>query len=76
MISGGLVPQIQNDAIYALPHLYISGLWLSSSGTGTTISVAPGAARDANNIMDMVVGLTNYFGNDVPPVVFEHGRSQ
>lgn len=59
--------QIQNDAVYALPHLYISGLTIAPAST-TLLSVAPGAARDQNNIMDMVVGLSNYFGNINPAV--------
>ena len=74
MISGGAVPQSQNDAIYSLPHLYISGLQIySAAPTGaTSIVVAPGAARDSNNILDMVVGLQNYAGLDVPPLVFQN----
>ncbi len=60
--------QVQNEAIYALPHLYISGLKLSvaTPTAGTVICVAPGAARDSSNSIDMVVGLQNYFGIDVP----------
>lgn len=57
--------QIQNDAVYALPHLYLSGLSIAPAST-TLLSVAPGAARDQNNVMDMVVGLQNYFGNVNP----------
>jgi hypothetical protein len=60
-------PQIQNDTIYALPHLYLSGLSISPAST-TLLSVAPGAARDANNVIDMVVGLQNYFGNVNPAI--------
>lgn len=60
-------PQIQNDAIYALPHLYVQGLSISPAST-TLLAVAPGAARDSNNIMDMVVGLQNYFGNTNPAI--------
>ena len=60
-------PQIQNDAIYALPRLYTSGLSISPAST-TLLAVAPGAARDSNNVMDMVVGLQNYFGNTNPAV--------
>ncbi len=60
-------PQIQNDAIYSLPHLYLSGLTISPAST-TVLAVAPGAARDSNNILDMVVGLQNYFGVDLPAV--------
>lgn len=57
--------QIQNEAVYSLPHLYTSGLQLSCAST-TLLAVAPGAARDSNNTIDMVVGLQNYFGIDVP----------
>lgn len=62
------IPQIQNEAVYALPHLYLTGLQLSSNApTGATaIIVAPGAARDSTNSIDMVVGLQNYFGIDNP----------
>ena len=62
-------PQIQNDAIYALPHLYISGLTISPAST-TVLAVAPGAARDSNNIIDMVVGLQNYAGIDNPALQY------
>lgn len=66
-------PQIQNETIYALPHLYISGLQLSAvvpSGA-TSVAISPGAARDSTNSIDMVVGLQNYFGIDNPAVVFQ-----
>lgn len=63
--------QIQNDAIYSLPHLYISGLSIAPAST-TLLSVAPGAARDSNNILDMVVGLQNYFGNDNPALQIQN----
>lgn len=65
-------PQLQNETIYALPHLYIQGLQLSAATpTGATvIAVAPGAARDSTNSIDMVVGLQNYFGIDNPAVQF------
>ena len=61
-------PQIQNDAIYPLPHLYITGLQLSAATptAATVVCVSPGAARDSNNILDMVVGLQNYAGIDNP----------
>lgn len=74
MISGGLVPQIQNDAIYSLPRLYIQGLWLSAAAptAATAIIVAQGAARDSNNILDMVVGLQNYAGIDLPAAQFQN----
>lgn len=51
--------QIQNETVYALPHLYITGLQLSPAST-TVLAVAPGAARDSSNSIDMVVGLQNY----------------
>lgn len=62
-------PQIQNEAIYALPHLYISGLQISYAST-TILGIAPGAARDSSNSIDMVVGLQNYFGIDNPALLF------
>ncbi len=66
-------PQMQNEAVYALPHLYIQGLQLSvaTPTAGTIIAVAPGAARDSTNSIDMVVGLQNYFGIDVPAEQFQ-----
>lgn len=74
MISGGSVPQIQSDAIYSLPRLYISGLWLSAATptAATSVVVAPGAARDSNNVLDMVVGLQNYAGIDLPASQFQN----
>jgi hypothetical protein len=63
------MPQIQNETIYALPHLYISGLSISPAST-TLLAIAPGAARDSTNSIDMVVGLQNYFGINNPPLQF------
>jgi hypothetical protein len=65
-------PQIQNETIYALPHLYVQGLQLSAATptAATVIVVAPGAARDSTNSIDMVVGLQNYFGIDNPVQLF------
>lgn len=65
-------PQIQNEAIYALPHLYVQGLQLSAATptAATVVCVAPGAARDSTNSIDMVVGLQNYFGIDNPAQQF------
>lgn len=59
---------VQNDAVYSLPHLYLERLQIySAAPTGaTSIVVAPGAARDINNALDMVVGLANYAGNVLP----------
>lgn len=47
--------QVQNNLVYALPHLYIQGLNVSVA-SNTVIALAPGAARDANNNIDMEVG--------------------
>jgi len=65
-------PQIQNETIYALPHLYIQGLQLSAATplAATVVAIAPGAARDSSNSIDMVVGLQNYFGIDNPAQLF------
>lgn len=65
-------PNIQNETIYALPHLYIQGLQLSAATptAATVVAIAPGAARDSNNAIDMVVGLQNYFGIDNPAQLF------
>lgn len=65
-------PQIQNEAIYALPHLYVQGLQLSAATptAATVVAIAPGAARDSTNSIDMVVGLQNYFGIDNPAQQF------
>lgn len=71
MISGGLVPQVQNDPIYSLPRLYIQGLQLSVYST-TILAVAPGAARDSNNNIDMVVGFANLQGNILPAIQFQN----
>lgn len=66
------IAQIQNETIYALPRLYISGLQLSAATptAATVICVAPGAARDSTNSIDMVVGLQNYFGIDNPAALY------
>lgn len=65
-------PQIQNETIYGLPHLYIQGLQLSAATptAATVVAIAPGAARDSTNSIDMVVGLQNYFGIDNPAQLF------
>lgn len=67
-------PQIQNETIYALPRLYIQGLQLSAATptAATQIAVAPGAARDSTNSIDMVVGLQNYFGITNPATQFQN----
>jgi hypothetical protein len=73
MSSSSFVPQVQNDMIYSLPHLYIQGLQLSTAAplASAVIAVSPGAARDSSNILDMVVGLQNYSGIDNPALLFQ-----
>lgn len=68
------IVQVQNETIYALPHLYINGLSIAPAST-TLLSVAPGAARDSTNSIDMVVGLTNYFGINNPELQFQNYQS-
>ena len=63
-------PQVQNDPIYSLPHLYISGLNISIAST-TVLAIAPGQARDSNDNIDMPVGFPNLQGNSVPAVQFQ-----
>lgn len=63
-------PQVQNDPIYSLPHLYIDGLNISIAST-TVLALAPGQARDSNDNIDMPVGFPNLQGNSVPPVLFQ-----
>ena len=52
---------IQNDPVYSLPFLYISGLNLSVA-SNTIMAIAPGQARDQNNQIDMPVGYANLQG--------------
>jgi len=65
------VPQVQNNPIYSLPRLYIQGLKLSVYST-TILAVAPGAARDANNVIDIMVGFPNLQGSVVPAPQFQN----
>lgn len=58
-------PQIQNDPIYLLPYLYISGLNISVAST-TVLAIAPGQARDSSDNIDMPVGFPNLQGNVLP----------
>lgn len=62
--------QIQNDPIYSLPHLYISGLNISVAST-TVIAIAPGQARDSNDNIDMPVGFPNLLGTTNPATLFQ-----
>lgn len=64
-------PQIQNDPIYSLPHLYIAGLNISVAST-TVMAIAPGQARDSTDNIDMPVGFPNLQGNTVPDVLFQN----
>ncbi len=63
-------PQVQNDPIYSLPHLYISGLNISIAST-RILAIAPGQARDSNDNIDMPVGFPNLQGNTVPVTQFQ-----
>jgi len=63
-------PQVQNDPIYSLPHLYISGLSISVAST-TVLAIAPGQARDSNDNIDMPVGFPNLQGNTYPATQFQ-----
>ncbi len=60
--------QIQNNPVYSLPHLYVSGMNISAAST-TVIAIAPGQARDMNNVIDMPVSFQNLQGNVVPPIL-------
>lgn len=75
-------PQIQNDPIYSLPHLYISGMNISIAST-TVIAIAPGQCRDMNDNIDMPISFPGYqgdpFGSNlvsqqgiVPPILFQN----
>ncbi len=64
-------PQIQNDPIYSLPHLYISGLNISVAST-TVLAIAPGQARDSSDNIDMPVGFPDLQGNTAPAVQFQN----
>lgn len=65
---------IQSSPVYALPFLYISGLDLSVAST-KIIAIAPGQARDSNDIIDMPVGFSNLQGNVVPAIQYQNYQS-
>lgn len=65
MISGGAVPQVQNNPIYSLPHLYVQGMNISVA-SNTVIAIASGQARDMNNVIDIPVSYSNLEGLVVP----------
>lgn len=64
-------PQIQNDPIYLLPFLYISGLNISVAST-TVLAIAPGQARDSSDNIDMPVGFPDLQGNTAPATQFQN----
>ena len=64
-------PQVQNDPVYQIPHLYISGLNISVAST-TVMAIAPGMARDSSDNIDMEVGFPNLQGITTPPVLFQN----
>lgn len=81
MSSSSFNPQIQNDPVYSLPHLYISGMNLSVAST-TVIAIAPGQARDSSDNIDMPISFPGLQGNVfgigsssnqgiVPPILFQ-----
>lgn len=59
----------QNDPIYSLPHLYISGMNVSVA-SNTVMAIAPGMCRDSNNNIDMEIGFANLQGNVNPLPVY------
>ena len=61
--------QIQNSPVYELGNVYLSGLKISYAST-TVIAIAPGQARDANNIIDMPVGYVNLQGFTNPALQY------
>lgn len=64
-------PQIQNDPIYALPHLYISGMNISFAST-TVLAIAPGQCRDMNDMIDMPVAWPDANNNINPAIQFQN----
>jgi hypothetical protein len=71
MISGGSVPQIQNNPVYSLPHLYVQGMNISVA-SNTVIAIAPGQARDMNDEIDMPIGYPNLQGNVYPAPQYQN----
>jgi hypothetical protein len=56
---------IQNDPIYLLPSLYLTGLNISIAST-TVLAIAPGMCRDSDNTIDIEVGYQNLQGVALP----------
>lgn len=63
-------PQVQNDPIYSLPFLYISGLNISIAST-TVLAIEPGQARDSTDSIDMPVGFPNLQNITTPATQFQ-----
>jgi hypothetical protein len=63
--------QVQNDPVYLLPFLYISGLNISVAST-TVLAIAPGQARDSNDNIDMPVAFPNLQGNVNPAIQYQN----
>jgi hypothetical protein len=72
--AGGAISQIQNDPVYSLPHLYISGLNISIYST-TVLAIASGSCRDSSNNIDIEVGFPNLQGNVLPVIQFQNYQS-
>lgn len=64
-------PTSQNDLIYGLPHLYISGVNISYAST-TVIALAPGQARDMNDNVDMPISFPDANNNINPAILFQN----
>lgn len=60
----------QNEPIYTLPHLYITGMNISVAST-TVLGIAPGMCRDAYNAIDMEIGYANLQGNVLPATQYQ-----
>jgi|HubBroStandDraft_2_1064218.scaffolds.fasta_scaffold00250_11 hypothetical protein len=61
-------PQVQNDPIYNLPFLYITGLQLLYPAS-QTLDLTAGQCRDSNDVMDLVIGSPNFAGQLTPAPV-------
>lgn len=59
------IQNIQNNPIYSLPHLYISGMNISVA-SNTVVAVQPGQCRDATDSIDMPLGYPNLQGTTTP----------
>lgn len=66
-----MTSSVQNSPVYELGDVYLSGLKISYAST-TVIAIAPGQARDANNIIDMPVGYVNLQGLTNPALQYQN----